>query len=68
MSPYIPFSKVLIVAKCNVNAFGNIRENGTPEVLIVAKCNVNSGGWDYHIPEEAVLIVAKCNVNQQFIL
>ncbi len=54
---------VLIVAKCNVNAFDLLGQGIDAVVLIVAKCNVN---LTYSVKNEGViivLIVAKCNVN-----
>ena len=56
-------TKVLIVAKCNVNSVEKNAEKEKYFVLIVAKCNVNRTYLNFSANSLVVLIVAKCNVN-----
>ena len=56
-------TKVLIVAKCNVNSSIQTIDFKDISVLIVAKCNVNGEILGVDETYFAVLIVAKCNVN-----
>ena len=58
--------KVLIVAKCIVNLFLDIKKAMEQEVLIVAKCIVNKTPIGFLISLWTVLIVAKCIVNISF--
>ena len=57
-------TKVLIVAKCNVNKYKNYLLPLFCCVLIVAKCNVNFYDKYGTLLSSYVLIVAKCNVNK----
>ena len=61
--PIFNLNRVLIVAKCIVNAV-NLKSNGQINyVLIVAKCIVNYYGKAMDGITWFVLIVAKCIVN-----
>ena len=58
----LPFSSVLIVAKCIVNNNDSGKNMIRAIVLIVAKCIVNQDVIDLNIAGLDVLIVAKCIV------
>ena len=57
------FSKILIVAECNVNRNLKARKVRKLKILIVAECNVNEGEFYGVVVAFYILIVAECNVN-----